>query len=252
VTGVAMVGVDLFVVCEKSPSIRVFDCDLQEQKPIVVEDLKNPTDMVGCAGQLQQLYIADADGVVLRVDVRSDHRVDLFVKHKHPVRSMSLTSCRLLLTSRDCLYSYNTTSGRYELFVGLPHDIDAWHAVEVSEDKFLVCHTGEQCGVSEIDSRGNMNKVYSLPVGFPCRLVMFDSTSRLLIADRGSGSIILLNERFEFEVVKNFRELDIHPRRLTYDRTKSRLFVGMSTGKVFVYDCMKINAARSIDEDVVC
>jgi len=173
VSGVAVLDNIMYVVCERSSTIRLYNTDTHSQLDVVIDvkGMKLPRDMVVCRHD-RQLYVADWDcffshcQCIWRVSVDDDHSYVKWLSidsttDEFTVDTLSVTSRRLLVTShrwscRPRLRQYITTD-RPQLLrvVELPHYM--WwvcHGVETTRGTFVVGHwgTSQQWAVSELCS----------------------------------------------------------------------------------------------------
>jgi len=126
---------------------------------IHVEGMKDPKDIVACRLD-RQLYVADCDSI-WRVSA-DDHskNVKWMTTDTFHINSLSLTSRRLLVTSRDSpsFRQYNTSDGHLMHVVECPEYVkQVWHAAETRSGTFVICHRGtsqdeQQNAVSEMFS----------------------------------------------------------------------------------------------------
>jgi len=172
VIGVTVLDNIMYVVCEKSSTIRLYNADtcIPLDAGIDVEGMDIARDIVVCRDD-RQLYVAQWNGI-WRVScddhsyvkwlptesttgaMRSIHRsMGAFT-----VTAISLTSRRLLMTSwvSRRLRQYSTTDRQLLRVVDLPQYVDnVLHGVETTRGTFVVGHLGTsldqlQWAVSEL------------------------------------------------------------------------------------------------------
>jgi len=160
VTGVTHLDNIMYVVCESSSTIRLYNMDTDSLiSSIDVQGMKSPHDIVICR-QHRQLYIADLLYCIWRVSVdghKSVKWLTIDANDRFVIQSLSLTSQRLTVTSRHppSLRQYNITD-RLKTVIELPTCVQRlYHAVESTHDTFIVAHQGtsedkDQCAVSEL------------------------------------------------------------------------------------------------------
>jgi len=156
VTGVTYLDNIMYVVCDKSCTIRLYNTDTLSPVNVVVyiARMKAPHDIVVCRHD-RQLYVADCN-CIWRVSV-DDHSYVKWMNTQF-VWSLSMTSRHLLVTSRwpPTVRQYSTTNKQLLCDVKLPQYVEElYHAVEISRGTFVVCHRGtsqdeEQYAVSEL------------------------------------------------------------------------------------------------------
>ena len=155
VSGVTVLDNIMYVVCDRSSTIRLYNADTCSPLDAVidVEGMKYPLDIVVCRDD-RQLYVAhwgyltDWSGI-WRVSC-DDHSYVKWLTgsttDEFPAATeLSLTSRRLLVTSRLSrrLRQYSTTDRQLLRVVELPqYVIGVWHFVETTRGTFVVCHQG--------------------------------------------------------------------------------------------------------------
>ena len=160
-TGVTQLHNVLYVVCLESSIIAMYTADtLSSVADIHVEGMKDPRDIVVCRHD-RQLYVADCDYCIWRVSV-DDHSYVKWLPQsstdKFHVWTLSVTSRRLLVTSRDppTVHQYNTTNKELLCVVQIPQYVKCMlHAVETTHNTFVISHRGtsqdkQQYAVSEL------------------------------------------------------------------------------------------------------
>ena len=166
VMGVAQLDDKIYVVCYSSSTVEVFAAGspYNKLKDIEVKDLKYPWDLAVYT-ETKQLYIADYREVTGVTECVWRVSLDIQI----PIASiavsantLSVTSQRLLVTSDESnkLFLFGA-DGKELKQVQLPDYMNPWHAVEnESHGTFVVCHTGRQQVVSEVDGDGRVLRVY--------------------------------------------------------------------------------------------
>ena len=162
VRGVTYLDNIMYVVCDRSSTIRLYNMDTYSPLDVVsnVDGMKDPSDMVVSRDD-HQLFIADWS-CIWRVSVGDQSYVKWLTTQStgHSFPTLSLTSRRLLVTSLDSrrLLHYDVTDRQLLRVVDLPeHVMYVYHAVETTRGTFVVCHRGtlhneDQDAVSELFS----------------------------------------------------------------------------------------------------
>ena len=156
VRGVTVLDNIMYVVCERSSTIRLYNADTCSPLDAVidVEGMKYPHDIVVCRDD-RQLYVADVgyDGTdwsdIWRVSC-DDHSYVKWLSTKSTTdgfraTALSLTSRRLVMTSllSRRLYQYSTTDRQLLRVVELPRYVSrVRHGVETTRGTFVVGHRG--------------------------------------------------------------------------------------------------------------
>ena len=147
VSGLTFLDSIIYVVCEESSVIRLYNTDTCSPLDVVinVDGMRDPRDIVVCRHD-RQLYVADWPDSIWLVSVdghsyvkwlTSGSTTDIF-----PVAKLSVTSRRLLVTSPRSLHQYNTTSGQV-LRVDMPRHVQfVYHSVEARRNTFVISHRG--------------------------------------------------------------------------------------------------------------
>jgi len=158
VCGVTQLDNVLYAVCDDSSIIKKYTSDTLSPlaEDIHVEGMKRPSDIVVCQ-QDRQLYVADWNCTIWRVSI-DDQSYILWLRTRISIRSLSMTSRRLLVTSYHppTVRQYNTTNKQQLCDVKLPQYVEyVEHAFETTHGTFVVCHQGtsqdkEQRAVSEL------------------------------------------------------------------------------------------------------
>ena len=165
--GVTVLDDIMYVVCERSSTIRLYNKDTFSRLDVVikVDRMKYPYDIVVCD---RQLYVANGDHLyssphcIWRVSV-DDHSYVKWLSTEsttHRFYTLSVTSQRLLVTSDDptspSLCQYSTSDAQLLRVVELPGYMnELFHGVETTRGTFVIGHQGtsqdeEQCAVSEL------------------------------------------------------------------------------------------------------
>jgi len=171
VSGLTCLDDVMYVICEKSSTIRLYNTDTFSPLDVVinVDGMRDPFDIVVCRHD-RQLYVADwnywCSDCIWRVSVDDKSYVkwlttpsmtDIFT-----VTSLSLTSRRLIVTSSPLwlpprsLRQYDTTDTQLLCVVSLPGYVRyVYHGVETTHGTFVVGHWGtaqdvRQHAVSEL------------------------------------------------------------------------------------------------------
>jgi len=157
VRGVTYLDNIMYVVPEKSSTIRLYNTDTLSPLDVVINvtRMTDPRDIVVCRHD-RQLYVAEPD-CIWRVSVDAHSYVN-WLNTQFSIQSLSMTSRRLLVTSRDptTVHQYSTTNKELLCVVKLPRYVeDVYHAVEMTHGTFVVCHRGTsqdelQWAVSEL------------------------------------------------------------------------------------------------------
>jgi len=162
VRGVTVLDDIMYVFCELSSTILLYDKDTYRQLDVVIEvdGMKDPCDMVVSD---RQLYIADWPYSIWGVSADDDSQVIKWLSTESTtpmfhITKLSVTSQRLLVTSSDppSLRQYSMTDGQLLRVVELPWYVkELHHGVETTPDTFVIGHRGtsqdeEQWAVSEL------------------------------------------------------------------------------------------------------
>jgi len=163
VCGVTVLDNIMYVVCDESSTIRLYNTDTHSplDRDINVDGMDRPHDIVVCRDD-RQLYVAEVDSL-WRVSV-DDHSYVKWLSTTDTFHALSVTSRRLLVTSRwlwsSCrLRQYSTTDRQLLRVVELPQYVrEVYRGVETTRGTFVVGHEGTsqdkglQYAVSELFS----------------------------------------------------------------------------------------------------
>jgi len=158
--------------------------------------------------------------------------------------SLSVTSTRLLVTSRDTrqLIQFDEVGDELRR-VQLPDDMKPEHAVESPTGTFIVSRYNyelNQHDVSEVNTGGEVLRQFSgshpSPLGDTPHVAV-DSHGNILVADYSNSRILLLDARLTLlRVIIDKHQLnDKRPWRLCYKEQSGQLLVGLR-GRVFGVD----------------
>jgi len=147
VRGVTYLDNIIYVVCYDSSAISLYDMQTLEKLSSVI-DIDGMTashNMVVCHSG-RQLYIADCDKCIWRVSVDDHSQYDKWLQTKYWIRSLSVTSQRLLVTPlvpSATLRLVSTTDAAQIGVVRLPRYMrEPYHAVETTRGTCVVAHWG--------------------------------------------------------------------------------------------------------------
>ena len=163
VRGVTILDNIMYVVCDESSTILMYNTDTYSPLDVVINvtGMKHPWDIVVCRDD-RQLYVADYNYCIWRVlaDDHSDQEKWLptdskthcrfwlpteSTTHTFHVNTLSVTSRRLLVTSWDppSLREYSTTDRQLLRVVQLPgYVMELYHGIETTRDTFVISHRG--------------------------------------------------------------------------------------------------------------
>jgi len=150
VTGVTYLDNIMYVVCDESSTIRLYNTDTLSPLDVVINvtGMKHPRDIVVCRHD-RQLYIADWCGdCIWRVSVNDHSYVKWLTQSStdtFPVNKLSVTSRRLLVTSWQprTLCQYKTVDSQLLYDIQLPQYVHyLYHAVETTRQTFVIGHQG--------------------------------------------------------------------------------------------------------------
>ena len=162
VTGPTCLDNVMYVVCNMSSTIRLYNTDTFSPLDVVinVDGMRRPRDIVVCRHD-RQLYVVDW-GSIWRVSVDDKSYVKWLTESmtdRFDDYSLSLTSRRLIVTSylpSRSLRQYDTTDTQLLCVVSFPGYVkDVYHGVETTHGTFVVAHEGTaedkwQYAVSEL------------------------------------------------------------------------------------------------------
>ena len=151
VCGVTYLDNIMYVVCDASSTIRLYNTDTLSPLDVVINvtGMRDPCDIVVCRHD-RQLYVADCDcDCIWRVSVDDHSYVEWLTLSSTDIFSvnrLSVTSRRLLVTSSrlsPTVCQYSTTNKELLCVVQLSQYVQwLYHAVETTYDTFLIGHWG--------------------------------------------------------------------------------------------------------------
>jgi len=248
VSGVTRLHDVVYIVRYRSSTILRFNATTHERlTDIDVKGLRQPTDIVACE-QTSQLYVADwrsvwrvsADGTDIKLWWTKSST------DKFRPTSLSVTSTRLLVTSRDTNQLIQLDSLGDELRrVPLSDDMEPEHAVESPTATFIVSHKNRQLDqyqISEVNVDGQVLRQFT--GSHPSSLgwtphIAIDSHGNVFVADSYNGRILLLDAQLKLRrLIIDEHQLNYkRPRRLCYREPTGQLLVG-SLYNVAVFDVL--------------
>ena len=257
VTGVTQLHDVVYMVCRGSSTISRFNARTHQRlTDIDVKDLSSPDDIVACE-RTSQIYVADYE-CIWRVSSDGEDIKRWLPKSPSDTfnpESLSVTSTRLLVTSRDTpqLIQFDEVGDELRR-VQLPDDMDPWHAVESPTGTFIVSHYNdelEQGHVSEVNTGGDVLRQFSgshLPSLGETPHVAVDSHGNILVADWYNHRILLLDGHLKLlrDVVDQHQLNYEVPWRLCYIEQSGQLLVGL-------YELVVIEFGLGVEVfDVLC
>jgi len=250
--GVTQLHDVVYIVCGRSSTIVRFNATTRERlTDIHVKDLKDPRDIVACE-QTSQLYVADWQESVWRVSADGAD-IKLWWRKSSTGTftpfTLSVTSTRLLLTSRDTKQLIQLDSLGDELRrVQLP-DMIPEHAVESPTATFIVSHKKTellgQCQISEVNTYGQELRHFtgSLLSSLGLTHIAIDSHGNVFVADFDNRRILLLDAQLRLRRLiideHQLNNMDKQPRRLCYREQTGQLLVGLYEEAVAVFDVLR-------------
>ena len=191
VTGVTVLDDIMYVVCDESSTILLYNKHTYSELDVVikVDGMKDPWDIVVCD---RQLYIADCYYCIWRVSVDDHSYVKWLSTDRFYMTALSVTSQHLMVTSEypPTLRQYNTTDGQLLRVVELPEYVRwLFHGVETtrgSRGTFVIGHHGTsqdewQYAVSELFLFATIMTIHTstTQVNY-LRFVLFNNTLALV------------------------------------------------------------------------
>jgi len=252
VRGVTQLHDVVYVVCVGSSSIVRFNATTHQRlTDINVTDLTAPWDIAACQ-QTSQLYIPDwrseciwrvsADGA----DIKrwwSKSSSDTFEPW-----ALSVTSTRVLLTSRHAKQLMQLDAGGHELRrVQLPDVTSPRHAVESPTGTFIVSHFNtqrDQRQVSEVQKDGKVLRQFSgsrlSPLGRTLHVAV-DSHANIFLADFGKRCIQLLDAQMKVRrvIIDEHQLKRKEPQCLCYTEHTGQLLVGLGLDSVALFNVLR-------------
>ena len=247
VMGVTQLHDVVYIVCSGESSIIRFDAVTHHRlADITVKDMSDPWDIIACQ-QTAQLYVADT-ACVWRVSSDGEDMKHLLPKSPSDTikpRTLSVTSSRLLVTSRDTkqLRQFDAVGDELRR-VDLPDYMEPRHAMESFTGTFIVSHrnTQQKHGrVSEVNTGGQVLRQFSgshlLPLSRTPHVAV-DSQGNIFVADYDWCHILMLDSELALRRVVDEHQLNYKtPFRLNYTEQSGQLLVGFGED-VAVFDVL--------------
>jgi len=253
VWGVTQLHDVVYIVCAGYSTIWRFNARTHQRlTDIIVDDLRDPCDIVACE-RTSQVYVADwEEECIWRVSSDGEDIQRWLPKSPSDTFrpwTLSVTSTRLLVTSCDThqLIQFDEVGDELRR-VQLPDDMEPRHAVESPTETFIVSHSHyndelEQYHVSEVDTGGEVLRQFSsshLPSFNLTPRVAVDSHGNILVADEYNRRILLLDTHLKLlRIVVDQHQLNYkEPECLCYIEQSGQLLVGLDVGDVEVFDVL--------------
>jgi len=240
VRGVTQLHDVVFVVCERSSTISRFNATTHQQlTDIVDKDLQDPYDIAACE-QTSHVYVAEYEKCIWRMSADGAD-IKLWLPKSpddtfKPWR-LSVTSTRLLVTSRTNQLMQFDADGNELRRVHLPDYMDLRHAVESPTGTFIVSHTNtqlKQFRVSEVNTGGEVLRQFTgsrlSSLGYTPHVAV-DSLGNIFVADWDNRRISLLDADLTLRrAIIDEHQLNYPPLRLCYREQSGQLLVGLDGG----------------------
>jgi len=252
VYGVTQLHDIVYIVCRVSSSIIRFDAVTHQRlTDISVKDVSDPFDIAACE-HTSSVYVCEwlMPACVWRVSSDGED-VKLWLQWSESdtfkPRTLSVTSSRLLVTSRDTkqLRQFDAVGDELRR-VDLPDDMKPRHAVESLTGTFIVSHYNtqlKQYQVSEVNTGGQVLRQFSgsrlIPLGSTPHIAV-DSQGNIFVADYDTRRILLLDSQLTLRrVIIDDHQLNYkEPLRLCYIEQSGQLLVGF-VRDVAVFDVLR-------------
>ena len=193
VRGVTQLHDVVYIVCPSSSTIERFNATTHQRlTDINVKDLRYPWDIAACE-QTSHIYVTDWE-CVWRVSSDSEDMKSWWTKTPSDTftpRTLSVTSSRVLVTSRDTKQLMQLNEAGDELRrVQLPEYMRPEHAVESPSATFIVSHENTELNqnqVSEVNTEGQVLRQFSgsrlSPLGEPEHIAIDSQLSLIHISE---------------------------------------------------------------------
>jgi len=251
VMGVTVLRDVVYIVCESFSAIIRFHATTRERlTDINVTGLREPQDIAACE-QTSQLYVTDSWECIWRVSSVGEDIQRCWTQSSSDTFqpwTLSVTSARLLVTSRDTNELMQLDAAGEQLrLVPLPDYMDPRHAVESASGTFVVAHWNtelKQWQVSEVNTEGRVLRQFSGSLGWTLHIAI-DSQGNIFIADTGNGRVLLLDASLTLRrVIIDEHQLNYVPWRLCYNEQSAQLLVALEWlyelgGGVSVFDVLE-------------
>src|SRR6218665_1232830 len=274
INGMTILGKELFVSHENTPVIEVYDSETFKFERNLA-GISKSMDIASCK-KANCLYIifqedSGSDSHIMKLDPKGQQNI---LTKKWPTRGergrLSTYESNVIV----CLFEKQTIhefSGEgtlintvyLSLAFGFKHP---WHAIKVASDHFVVCHgdgKDELHRVCKVNVKGDIllelkeweSKIRNEKRGklnVPICLVGVNEGSIILVADRNSQKIRLLDDSFHHQcnIVGKEMLLDGNPVRICLDEKVGQLFVaanrpkkirgGWTDGRIVIFDVKQL------------
>lgn len=236
ITGVAIVENELFIATKLRADIEVFDSEtFVFKRSWTLDGLRNPEDMVACS-QLKCLFIFDAtdQGKIYKVDRMGSILTSWYSGNKSVRLSVSSDSNVIITFLNDNKLKEYAPIRQPRLIQQLPLASHSRYTMKLPTGNFLVSRGGVGAGVFEINTIGQEINSYKgnkessrEQLNRPEQLAI-DHKGSVVVLDRGSRRVLLLNSKLEFQRQLVLSEIGLYdPLAMSLSKTTSRLIVAV-------------------------
>jgi len=250
VYGVTQLHDIVYIVCAGSSAILRFNATTHQRlTDIIIKDLRDPWDIAACE-RTSQLYVAGNLKYVWRVSSDGpdiQHWLPKSPDDTFQPQKLSVTSIRLLVTTRTHQLIQFDSDGDELRRVQLPDDMELRHAVESPTGTFIVSRYSkqlEQGDVVEVNTGGEVLRQFSgsrpSSLGWTSHIAV-DSHGNILLANYHNRRILLLDAHlFLRRVIIDEHQLNYKsPGHLCYREQSGQLLVGLWEVGVAVFDVLR-------------
>ena len=248
VCGVVSLKNHVYVVRRGVCDVEVYDAKtFKFQRYITVPGRGEMTYGIAACPEHNCLYVPDRSNIqVHRIELTKGKAVTKWPVTSQPC-GLSVTTAHNVLvtcgTTKSTLQEY-TTHGELVRTILLDPDIrEPWHAVQMSDNRYVVSHQRALHRVSVVSEDGAVVRSFGGPAGSEAaplngpRGVTLDGRGNVVVADCRNHRLLLLNKDFseDRECLLN-KELS-YPFSLWFDQKRNRLYVGeYGGGRVLVIE----------------
>jgi len=238
VAGVTILAGEIYLLRNRTQrQVQVYNVNTYYiQHKVTLSDKSHFTDMTSCE-HFRCVYISDADDTcVHRLD--TSRAVKQWAVNDTP-HGLSVNKAHNVLVTCDKVYKIKEFSSSGDLLKQITlsdHDIKPYKAIQIREDKFIVCHgpldelVHRVCMMSAdgqhiIHSRGGQSGADNDQFNIPIDLAV-DDNEFVFVSDCRNRRVTLLSRTLEYVChVVSPDQLNGRPRRLYFDKQRRQLYV---------------------------
>lgn len=243
VTGIAILGNNLFVVSMNSSDVEVFDAEtFNFERFIPTKEITDPLD-IASSKEILCLYIINrvneqSKSEILKVSIAGGKGKLWETENDNGRLSTYESNLVVCFSTKRIIVEYSPESETVNTVRLSPsagfHQL--WHAIKLTGTNFAVSHSkkDDRQRVCVVDINGNVSMAFDELPTFMFRMdipicLVGDRDKSMFVADSNNNRVLLLGSNLKFQGV--LLDIDNIPVRLCLNESNDRLFVGVNCGQ---------------------